>query len=84
MRAREIKPDYWPPYARWAAVLVKANKKVEAKRLIEEGLRYSPDAAPLREQYHNLGGDPEVLRAAARESRTTEPASAPDRASTSR
>jgi hypothetical protein len=61
VRAREIKPDYWPPYVRWAEVLIKLNKKGEAKKLLEEGLRYSPNSKPLLEQYRLLGGDPAAL-----------------------
>ena len=67
-RAREIKPDYWPPYAKWAAVLIKINKTSEAKELVEAGLRHSPDAAPLREQYRKLGGDPQTVQATGKDS----------------
>jgi len=57
-RARSIKPDYWPPYVRWAEVLVKTGRKKEAKALLADGLRYSPDAKPLIEEYRRLGGNP--------------------------
>ena len=62
MRAREIKPDYWPPYLRWADVLVKANKRAEARQLIEEGLRRAPDSKPLLDKYASLGGDAQAIR----------------------
>ena len=61
-RAREIKPDYWPPYVRWANVLAKANKREEARQLIEEGLRRSPDSKPLLEKYAALDGDLQSIR----------------------
>jgi tetratricopeptide (TPR) repeat protein len=61
MHAREIKPDYWPPYIRWADVLIKINNKSEAKKLIEEGLRHAPDAKPLLDKYLALGGDPNAI-----------------------
>jgi len=59
--SRKIKPDYWPPYARWAEVLVKINQKAEAKALLAEGLRNVPDAKPLIDQYRALGGDPKQI-----------------------
>jgi tetratricopeptide (TPR) repeat protein len=56
--ARTLKPDYWPAYTRWAAVLIKLGKKPEARKLLAEGLRHAPDAKPLQEQYKQLGGNP--------------------------
>ena len=58
LRAREIKPDYWPAYAQWAQVLIDSGQKAEAKKLVQAGLEYSPDAAKLIEQFKLLGGDP--------------------------
>ena len=57
-RARELKPDYWPPYASWAEVLVRSGQKAEAKRHLKLGLEYAPDAKVLIDQYRALGGDP--------------------------
>lgn len=57
-RARSIKPDYWPAYAGWIDVLIKAGRKDEAKALAKLGLEYSPNARILIEQYKQLGGDP--------------------------
>ncbi len=64
-RARTVKPDYWPAYVRWADVLVKSNKKTEARDLIAEGLRHSPNAQPLLDKYAALGGNPQYIRHAA-------------------
>lgn len=66
-QARTLKPDYWPPYVRWAEVLIKSNQKVEAKKLVAEGLRYSPDAKPLLDQYRVLGGNPADIRPIAKD-----------------
>ena len=57
-KARKLKPDYWPAYTHWAAVLAKLNKKAEARKLIAEGLRHAPDSKPLQDQYKLLGGNP--------------------------
>jgi tetratricopeptide (TPR) repeat protein len=61
-RARTIKPDYWPPYARWAEALVKAKQPAEAKALVAQGLRYSPEAKPLIALYRKLGGNPQEIQ----------------------
>lgn len=61
LRAREIKPDYWPAYSRWAAVLIKTGQKREAEELVRTGLKYSPDSVTLMEQYRSLGGDPSKI-----------------------
>lgn len=75
-RAREIKPDYWPAYSQWAAVLIKSGQKASALELVRAGLAQAPDAHELREQYRQLGGNPaEFVR------RASAPASAPASAS---
>jgi len=61
-RAREIKPDYWPAYSTWAEVLIRLKKKAEAKKLVREGLEYSPDSKVLLDQYKSLGGDPKEIQ----------------------
>lgn len=55
-RAREAKPDYWPPYVRWAAVLQGIGKKREALAHLEEGLRLMPNERSLIEPYERYGG----------------------------
>ena len=60
-RAREIKPDYWPAYSRWAAVLIKSGQKKEAMKLVRLGLEHAPDSDVLNELYRGLGGDPATI-----------------------
>lgn len=57
-KARQQKPDYWPAYARWAEVLIKAKKTGDARKLVEQGLMYSPQSVTLQEMFRKLGGDP--------------------------
>jgi tetratricopeptide (TPR) repeat protein len=61
-RARAIKPDYWPAYLRWAEFQLKWNRKAEAKKTLEEGLQYAPEAKPLLDLYRSLGGNPADVR----------------------
>jgi hypothetical protein len=56
-QARALKPDYWPAYSVWVEFLIYSGNKVEAKRLVEAGLKYSPHSKVLREQYRLLGGN---------------------------
>jgi hypothetical protein len=70
-RAREIKPDYWPAYSRWAAVLMRSGQKAEAKELVESGLQHAPDSKELREQFRKLGGDPSSIRPVPKTSQST-------------
>lgn len=56
MRAREIKPDYWPAYSHWAEFLIRSGKRAEAKKLLQTGLEYTPTAKVLLEQYRMVGG----------------------------
>lgn len=60
-RAREIKPDYWPAYSRWAQVLIKSGQKKEAMQLVMVGLEHAPDSEALNELYRGLGGDPSKI-----------------------
>jgi tetratricopeptide (TPR) repeat protein len=50
LRARTLKQDYWPAYSYWIEHLIRAGKYSEAKKLIDEGLMYSPNAKVLVEQ----------------------------------
>jgi hypothetical protein len=54
--SRELKPDYWPPYVRGAEVLEHLGKKVQARSLLEEGLRLMPNEPALRMPFERLGG----------------------------
>ena len=73
-RARAIKPDYWPPYVRWADVLIKSKRPAEAKELIAEGLRYSPGAKALIDHYRMLGGDPKDIQPIEKKRKPIDPA----------
>lgn len=57
-QARSRKPDYWPAYSHWADFLINSGKSSEAKRLVESGLKNSPNSEVLRAQYRLLGGNP--------------------------
>lgn len=77
-RARELKPDYWPAYLQWAEVLVKLNKRDDAKALLKQGLTHSPGQERMRQLYVQLGGSlqdlPEPAPAPASSPASTPPA----------
>lgn len=50
-KARGIKPDYWPPYVRWAEVLVRIGKKGEALELVEQVVKLNADDPEVKRQY---------------------------------
>jgi tetratricopeptide (TPR) repeat protein len=54
-RSREIKPDYWPPYVRAAAVLTRLGKNAEAAALLQEGLTRMPSEPALLDAYKHTG-----------------------------
>lgn len=56
--SRQVKPDYWPPYVRWADVLVLLGKRQEARELLEQALRLMPAERALFAPYQKLGGKP--------------------------
>lgn len=56
-KARQKKPDYWPAYSRWVEVLMRLNKRNEARDLAELGLRHAPNSEVLRQQFDAMGGD---------------------------
>jgi tetratricopeptide (TPR) repeat protein len=58
-RSRDLKPDYWPAYTKWADVLAGIKQYDQALALVREGLRHAPDAVELRKreaQYTSAGG----------------------------
>lgn len=59
--SRSLKPDYWPAYVGHARVLERLGKKVDALKVIEEGLRHSPGEPTLTAQFVRLGGQPSNL-----------------------
>lgn len=73
LEARKAKPDYWPAYLGWAEVLIRIGKREEARSLLNEGLKFSPDSAALRELFVQAGGRLEDIPEPA-----AAPASAPE------
>lgn len=58
LRARSLKPDYWPAYSDWAEVLIKSGQKPLAKVIVQTGLEHAPDSKVLQDQFRSLGGNP--------------------------
>lgn len=57
--AMAAKPDYWPPYARWAEYQkFKGRPRDEIRATVREGLRYSPNSKTLLSLWTELGGGP--------------------------
>lgn len=53
-KARQVKPDYWPPYVRWAEVLVRFGKRQEGLELVEQVIKLAPGDAELQRQFQLL------------------------------
>lgn len=58
-QARLRKPDFAPPYLRWADTLEGMGRKKAALEHIEEGLKAAPNSPELRAKYKHLGGTDE-------------------------
>lgn len=54
--SRRIKPDYWPPYARWADVLVGLKQFDQARQLLEAGLAHDPGNPELSKRLSSVDG----------------------------
>jgi tetratricopeptide (TPR) repeat protein len=54
LRAAELKPDYWPPYAAISDYYKKNGDLKDAREVLEKGLSASPDAKALKERLANL------------------------------
>lgn len=53
------RPDYWPPYARWAEyLLIRGNFREEARSVVREGLTHVPGSKTLLGLWRELGGGP--------------------------
>lgn len=53
------KPDYWPPYARWAEYQkFRGRPRDEIRATLREGLRYSPTSKTLLGLWAEVGGGP--------------------------
>lgn len=59
--ARKVKPDYWPAYSAWAEVLIRIGKREEARSLLQEGLKFSPNSDALRKLFLQVGGQLEDI-----------------------
>ena len=58
MRAIDIKPDYWPPYAALGDHYKEAGDTEKARTWLEKGLAASPGAKPLRERLNKVSRAP--------------------------
>lgn len=56
LRAIELKPDFWPPYAVLSDYFKKANNIAIARQWLEKGLAADPNARALRQRLDELGG----------------------------
>jgi len=54
-RAMEIKPDYWPPYARLADYYKESGDTAKARQVLEAGLKAAPQASALSRRLAELG-----------------------------
>jgi tetratricopeptide (TPR) repeat protein len=54
LRATELKPDYWPPYAIMSDYYKDHGNLKAAREALEKGLSASPDAKALKERLANL------------------------------
>lgn len=63
IKARSLKPDYWPPYYHHGEMLLKLGKKAEALELARAGLLHAPKAKSLQMLYKDLGGKLDALTA---------------------
>lgn len=69
--ARKLKPDYWPAYDRWIAVLIELKQYDRARALTQEGLGYAPNQPNLKARLATLntaagrGSSPRVPATAA-------------------
>lgn len=53
-RAAELKPDYWPPYARLSDHYKQIGDLESARSALKSGLSFAPDAAPLKRRLAEL------------------------------
>ncbi len=54
-RAIKVRPDYWPPYVELAEILKTRKDMAGARRVLEEGLKHSPDSRGLQRALEHLG-----------------------------
>ena len=76
-KARELKADYWPAYARGAEVFERLGMKTKAKSLLEDGLERMPNEPALQTAFVRLGGKLSELHPRNAASAVSEPAESP-------
>ena len=54
LKAIKIKPDYTPPYIPLSDYYLKIGSPEEAKRVLEEGIKYAPNSNLLRKKLEEL------------------------------
>jgi len=57
-RAIEVKPDYWPPYAKLADHYKEAGDVERARKTLQSGLAANPGATALSRRLESLGSAP--------------------------
>lgn len=63
-RASELKPDYWPPYARLGDYYKQIGDIDAARAALEKGLSLVPDAAALKRRLADLNNNTSAKRRA--------------------
>jgi len=61
-RAIELRPDYWPPYARISDYYRGVGETEKARAVLDRGLARAPDATGLRRRLAELDAAPSVRR----------------------
>jgi len=56
LRAIELKPDYWPPYAAVSDYYKEIGEIAKAREWLEKGLSVTPDVRALKSRLANLEG----------------------------
>ena len=54
-KSRAAKADYWPPYLAQAQLQARLGMRVQAREMLESGLKVMPDEPKLREALQKLG-----------------------------
>jgi tetratricopeptide (TPR) repeat protein len=64
LRAIELKPDYWPPYAYISDYYKKLGDVVSARKWLEKGLSVLPNAKALTQRLTELDGPKDLRKTA--------------------
>ena len=63
LRAIDLKPDYWPPYAQLSDYYKASGDRQKAREFLEKGLSLSPDATALKRRLAELDTTKDVRKA---------------------